>query len=388
MLRIQLLGKVNISSFGERIEDKLSNKLIALLSLLFLNKDKNLSKEKIISYLWPDSNEEAAKSNLRFHLWTIKKLIPQSEKGEELILNEKDFCRINQRYPFYCDKSVLDQYRPSGPSNAEELIKLKDLFQGDFLEGLYLKNCDEFNEMILFERVVCQNKQVEILEKLINLYEEQEKYEEGLQILNEVTAIEPYHERFAYQIISMYGKLGNRVAAINYYKKFESALRRNLNISPNKELKLLYGTLLGSSAESSAEPIKNISGIKKKKLLIESHCVPDIEYFWVADVIREVMRAADKKYMLEIPKLYLFDLGYIQRELLIDYEKIISAETELIAFVPAVRILQAFFQFLLHAADLYDLTIRISSSQNMDPVSAQIRKHIEEKNLQGIWFEP
>ena len=81
------------------------------------------------------------------------------------IISGRDYCRINEKYSYSCDKTMLDCFKVSQIENAEDLLMLKDLFKGDFLEGLYLRNCNDFNEMILFERVVCQNKQVEILEK-------------------------------------------------------------------------------------------------------------------------------------------------------------------------------------------------------------------------------
>ena len=232
MLTINMLGKVNITFNGVSIDDKLSQKLVALICLLVLNMDRDMSKEKIASYLWPDSKDDAAKYNLRYNLWMIKKLIPQDENGQNLIISGKNYCRINKDYNFYCDKIKLDQFKVEKQSSVDELIKLKELFKGDFLEGLYLKNCNEFNEMILFERVVCQNKQVEILKKLVDLYDEKERYEDELQILNEIMMIEPYNEIFACRIMDIYMKLGKRGDAINYYKNFEINLRKNLNISP------------------------------------------------------------------------------------------------------------------------------------------------------------
>ena len=108
MLTINMLGKGAIFHDGECISEKLSSKLVALICLLVLNKNRNMSKEKIISYLWPDSDDEAAKSNLRFNLWTIKKSIPQSGNGEDFIISGKDYCRINEKYPYTCDKTLLD----------------------------------------------------------------------------------------------------------------------------------------------------------------------------------------------------------------------------------------------------------------------------------------
>ncbi|MFA7661530.1 MAG: hypothetical protein WCX59_01815 [Anaerovoracaceae bacterium] len=77
MLSINMLGEVNITYKGEKIVDSLSNKTVAMICLLVLNRDKNVSKEKIASYFWPDSNEEAARYNVRYNLWTIGKLIPK-----------------------------------------------------------------------------------------------------------------------------------------------------------------------------------------------------------------------------------------------------------------------------------------------------------------------
>ena len=65
MLDINFLGKVKIEYNGEDITDNFGAKTKALLSLLILNKDKPLNREKIILYLWPDSTEDSGKFNLR-----------------------------------------------------------------------------------------------------------------------------------------------------------------------------------------------------------------------------------------------------------------------------------------------------------------------------------
>ena len=381
MLAINMLGKVNITLDGENIDDKLSTKLVALICLLVLNRDRDVSKEKLAAYLWPDSDEDAAKYNLRYNLWMIRKHIPADAHKQHLVVSGKDYCRLNKSYGLYCDKLLLDQFHARQQKSAEDLLRLKELFKGDFLEGLYLKNCSEFNEIILFERVVCQSKQVEILKELLDVYEGMENYEEELPILSEVVAIEPYNEDFAYRTIELQVKLGNRAAAINYYKKFEAVLRRNLNISPNDELKRLYGSLLESTCSTKNEhktrPLKN-------KLSLVCRCLKDVDYFWVADVVNEIMRTADKRYLLELDKKYIFDLSFIQNELLLDYEKFVSAEHESIGFVPSVRIINAFCKFLQHAADVYDIDIKVANKKDMDAVSLNILHLIEESGPEGL----
>ncbi|HPO04826.1 MAG TPA: BTAD domain-containing putative transcriptional regulator [Bacillota bacterium] len=376
MLSINMLGQVNISRNGVSITDKLSTKLMALVCLLVLNADREMNRERISAYLWPDSDEEAARYNLRYNLWMVKKLIPADANGQNFIITTKESCRINKNYLFQCDKMRIDSFDPQGKRPVEELIQLKELFKGDFLEGFYLKNCGEFNEMILFERVVCQTKQIEIMKKLIDLYEELNRWEEELQVLHEMMAIEPYNENFAYRILNICKNTGNRAAAINYYKKFEGKLRRELNISPNNDLKLLYRTLTEEHCETIDEyACRNKA--EKRKLTIETHCMKGVDFFWAADAVRALLSKADKKYLLELDSNYILDLCYIQNELLLFYEKTVAKEHREIGTVPPVRIVNAFLKFLSHASAVYQIQINIVDFCDMDPISIEILNHVE-----------
>lgn len=383
MLTINMLGKGAILYDSECISEKLSSKLVALVCLLVLHKSRNMSKEKIISYLWPDSDDEAAKSNLRFNLWTIKKTIPQSDDGEDFIISGKDFCRINEKYPYQCDKTMLDCFKVSHTEKIEELLRLKELFKGDFLEGLYLRNCNEFNEMILFERVVCQNKQVEILEKLIILYDEQELFEEELQILNEVAAIEPFDEHFAHQAIQVYGKMGNRTAAINYYKNFEIVLRRNLNTSPNNELKLLYKELLESTCSLKPDQ-KSRDKSSKKQINIKLYCLKDVEYYGIADMIDQIFSNAEKKYILELDQLFIRDLSSIYSGFMLEYEKPAADMHERICTVSPVKVALAFHKLMDHVSRRYNINIQINDFEEMDQFSRNLIRHIEKMEYDNV----
>ncbi len=376
MLSINMLGQVNISYNGVSIADRLSTKLVAMICLLVLNSDREMSRERLSAYLWPDSDEEAARYNMRYNLWKVKKLIPSDAKGQSFILVSKDSCRINQQYKFQCDKLCIDSYDSHGQKSIEKLLQLKELFKGDFLEGFYLKNCNEFNEIILFERVVCQTKHIEIMKQLAQLYEEEDRSEEELQILHEMTAMEPYNENFACRILSIYKKTGNRAAAINYYREFESKLRRELNIAPNNDLKILYREVTEDlCGKEDGYPGKTTG--EKKKLVIRSRCMKDVDYFWAAEVVGALLKAADQKYLMELNLNYILDLSYIQNELLLSYEKHVSKEHREVGQVPAVRIVNAFLKFLSHACAIYKLDIHIDNPGDMDSSSAKILKHIE-----------
>jgi tetratricopeptide (TPR) repeat protein len=266
------------------------------------------------------------------------------------------------------------------------LLELRDLFGGDFLEGLYLRNCNEFNEMILFERVVCQNKQIEILEKLIGLYDDQEQFEEELQILNEAAAIEPYNEHFAYQAIRVYGKLGNRTAAINYYKNFEIVLRRNLNTSPNSELRLLYKEMLESSGNPRVES-RSRDRVTKRRLDLTIAGMKDIEYSGLAEMTDQIFCRADRKYLFELEQPYLADLSHICSGFKRDYNEMAPGFADACSSVPSVRVAFAFLRLVEHAAERYEIHIKAGELDEIDLVSRNVLLRLDRLKTDHITIE-
>ena len=80
-------------------------------------------------------------------------------------------------------------------------------------------------------------------------------------------------------------------------------------------------------------------------MIIENRCMKDVDYFWVADVVRALLKKADNKYLMELDPQYILDLSYIQNELLAFLRKMVSREHRDIGTVPAVRIVNAFLNF-------------------------------------------
>jgi DNA-binding SARP family transcriptional activator len=384
-LNINLLGRIEFQYGGKPLEHKLSNKGIALISLLMLDMGKEMGRDKLISYLWADSDEEAARYNLRYNLWNIKKLIPADEKDQEFILSSKDCCRINSRYDLDSDILLLKAFSGNGERKLEDLNTCKELFRGDFLEGIYLKNCDEFNEKIILERIIYQNKYVDLLNEIAEKYEICKNYKECLRILNELTGIEPYNEKLIGMQIGAYSNLGKVQEAIQCYKKFELSLRSNLNLSPGEELKLLYRKL----QEQPREEGRTASGagdsrLRKQDIVIEVDSIENIEYFSISDMIRKILQKGDRKYIFGFHKCYLEDLNVIQLEIGLGYEKLYNDKCTLHSSLPDVRAADAFIKFIRYISEIYTIKIHIANPAQMDPVSRSIMLHIKQLQIKDL----
>lgn len=379
VLSINMLGRITIKHKNESVENKFSSKAIDLICYLLINSDKKISREKIANYLWADSDSEASRSNLRYCLWSIKRIILPDEKGEEFILAEKHLCYINQKYDFFSDILFLNSYENKNDISLEELLSIKKLYGGDFLEGLYINKCPEFNDLVLFERIIYQNKNIELLKRILEKYESLKQYNNCIEILKDILIIDPYNEHFAYMLMDNYYKNGNRSSVISFYKNFENSQRRNLNISPNKDLKMLYNLVIKDTVFRGVDLEKPY--IQKTSLSIDTFCLKEIPFFWISDVIGKIVKAiGSEEKLISFNSSYISDLASIQSKVLLIGEKNI----QVIENVPAVRIINAYCEFLKCICELHKLQIKILNYDDMDSLSKGAFQYIENSRIEEL----
>ncbi|MBN7773802.1 AfsR/SARP family transcriptional regulator [Clostridium aminobutyricum] len=371
MLNLYFLGKTRVEYKGKSVVESFRNKTTALICLLVLNRNKYLSRERILDYLWPDSSEEAAKNNLRYNLWLIKKNIGTGENGEEFLFIDKDHCGINMNYDFRCDILDIMNFKPQQAESIENLLKLKKLFVGEFLEGCYYNNCDDFNEIIIFERTRFENFRVQILKRLEELYEVEANTEECLNILKEILDIEPYDEEVAAKIMTLYLNIGNRASGIVFYNSFRDRLASRLGIQPSEKLRKKFEKLKErEDLDLETEGLRNIQ--------IQTLCIKDVPYFWMADVLGKIFEQKQIACGIQLNEYMFRALGYIQPNILSD------RETEGLMEIPSVQIVNAFIQFISNVCKDYRLTVFISASEDMDAVSAGVLKYLKNSNMRGL----
>ena len=149
MLKLKFLGQLKMEYDGKDLTSQVSGKSMALLAILLVERNHQASRRKLISYLWPDSDQEAGRYNLRYNLWQMKKLIPQELSGEHFLIITKDTCRINERFAYTSDLGRILSAQVEHTDDPSELESLYSLFTGDFFGEQTFHGCDEFEEMVV-----------------------------------------------------------------------------------------------------------------------------------------------------------------------------------------------------------------------------------------------
>ena len=371
MLDINFLGKVKIEYNGVDITDKFGAKTKALLSLLILNKDKPLNREKIILYLWPDSTEDSGKFNLRFNLWQLRNIIGSDERGNKFLHTGRSHCGINENYNYTCDVTDIKAFNLKENVSIKKLEELRKKFSGEFFEGFYFKNCNDFNENIILERSYFEEQKIKILLKLVSLYEVEENFEKCSEILKELINIEPYDEEIALRILEIYEKNGKRSLAILFYDDFKKKFMTFLGISPCEELEKKYLEI--KSKNISKEKIDNKNKVtfkNKNELLLETHCVGEIEYYWTNNLLDKILENINISNYLNEKEIK--DLGYININLFTD---------ALLLIPPKVRIINILLKLLEKLTTEYNLIVKIIQIEKIDYISKIFLEEIERREF-------
>ncbi|MCL4580887.1 hypothetical protein YWH7199_05355 [Fusobacterium nucleatum YWH7199] len=371
MLDINFLGKVKIEYNGVDITDKFGAKTKALLSLLILNKDKPLNREKIILYLWPDSTEDSGKFNLRFNLWQLRNIIGSDERGNKFLHTGRSHCGINENYNYNCDVTDIKAFNLKENVSIKKLEELRKKFSGEFFEGFYFKKCNDFNENIILERSYFEEQKIKILLKLVSLYEVEENFEKCSEILKELINIEPYDEEIALRILEIYEKNGKRSLAILFYDDFKKKFMTFLGISPCEEVEKKYLEI--KSKNISKEKIDNKNKVtfkNKNELLLETHCVGEIEYYWTNNLLDKILENINISNYLNEKEIK--DLGYININLFTD---------TLLLIPPKVRIINILLKLLEKLTTEYNLIVKIIQIEKIDYISKIFLEEIERREF-------
>lgn len=390
-LTVRMLGDVEISQAGISLLPKLSSKSMAIIALLICHDHRKLTREKIASMLWADSFE-TANYNLRYNLWNLKKVVPPYN-GEDFILSTKEACSINPAYPFRADVTELAQLDASvmGEMDVTALNQMKNVLKGEFMDQFYIKDSEEFNDWILFERAKYQKLYVQCLNILLKKYTSREQTELVIDLLEEMLQINPYDEEIHYRLMEAHVQQGSRYLAILQYKKCNTLLREELNIIPQKKIKDLYLSIIDAQEAEGCAP----SAAHRKKVLLftlNDYADKNLEYLAMSQLIDKIVSALDQISLEGVPQKYWTDLYAIHPDTVefsgergsLSCSKNSSCSKNPscnpISFGGEIRDIRLFSSLrgvLQHLVNEFRLEILIQNSQELDVKSSQFFSFVE-----------
>ena len=166
-----------------------SDKVRALLIYLALEAGRPHQRRSLVDLLWPDFSESAGLGNLRKALFYLRETLDQvSPQTSQLLLTVDRQSILLNPINLAIDAVQFEQllaeveqhshhHLHSCPECLARLVEAESLFRGELLPGFSLADADAFEEWLLFKREQLQQKAIQVLQNLADIFEQQSDYE-------------------------------------------------------------------------------------------------------------------------------------------------------------------------------------------------------------------
>lgn len=233
-LRLDLLGGFAARDGAGREVAIGSRKAQALLAFLALSPGKPQPREKLTSLLWSDRGEAQARSSLRQALSELRRALPKTEPP--LLRAERDSVWLDAA-AVESDALILERLVQGG--TPDELSQAAALYQGDFLEGLDVRDA-AFEEWRREARERARERMREALAQLL----EQQGGAQAIATARRLLLLDPLDEETHRRLMRLYADAGDRHLALQQFQACRDMLRAQLGVEPGSATKDLHDEII------------------------------------------------------------------------------------------------------------------------------------------------
>jgi predicted ATPase/DNA-binding SARP family transcriptional activator len=250
-LELTLLGHIEIRRDGIPVTD-ITGKTLALLSYLAVT-GRPHTRSALAGLLWDGMPEAKARGNLSKALSILR-----SSFGEHLSITRQTVA-FECEADYWLDVEAFEARVQAVPTeqNIDQLQEAVQLYQGDFLDGFYVRHALEFEEWVLAQRAQLRESVLRALHTLAA--HSAEKGEVGwataIDYTNRLLRLEPWREEAHRQMMRMLALNGQRGAALAQYKTCRQVLGEELGVEPGPETVALYEQIREGKLSGGAEVV-------------------------------------------------------------------------------------------------------------------------------------
>ncbi len=237
---------------GFRLVDEQGRALIpaarkskALLAWLAVNPNQAHPREKLSALLWPDSEEAAARHSLRQALGGLRKAFPDDG---QLLNTSKDFISLNS------ELIEIDVQRFMTALSKKDTLSMNaaiELYTGEFLEGCN-PHSDMFEDWVLVYRNDYAERAASVIEFCLSRQLEEKNYGQVVNLAIRLLAIDSVRESAYRALMLAHARLGNQASALRWYRRCQTVLLQELDVSPDPETQALYAAQLIDENQNTA----------------------------------------------------------------------------------------------------------------------------------------
>jgi DNA-binding SARP family transcriptional activator len=205
---------------------------LALLAILAAADGKQVTRDRLLAMLWPESDDHQARTLLNTAVHTIRR-----ELGPDVIQSVGDALYLNG------DLLEADVVRFREGLQAGRPDLAVPWYVGPFLDGFHLAESTEFNEWVDEARQRLAARQAEALEQLAREAMARGEPAAAIRHWRALSQHLPYSQRAVSGLLAALEQSGEQAEAIEAGERYLVRLRRNLGVEPEPEVVSLLARL-------------------------------------------------------------------------------------------------------------------------------------------------
>jgi DNA-binding SARP family transcriptional activator len=226
MLQLTVLGGLTLGLEDGLVSGAMTQRRrLALLALLAVARQRGVSRDKIMAYLWPESDTARARHTLNQLLHIQRKLLT----GRELFLGGKTL-RLNPA----AIRTDLGEFEDALDRGALEAAVA--VYGGPFLDGFFLKDAPEFERWTDTQRHRLARRLCAACVDLANVSATRGDQVRSAEWWRRAAEVDPLDSQIALDLIHALAAAGNRGGALHHARQHAERLHEELGATPDPRI--------------------------------------------------------------------------------------------------------------------------------------------------------
>lgn len=249
MFLLELLGTLSLRDDTRPVPVSAQQKRpLGLLSILALGGERGLSRDRIETYLWPESASALARHSLDQTVYSIRNAL-----GSDFILATGRDLRLNQ------DLISVDVWTFDEAAGANDWPAAVSTYKGPLLDGVHLADSRELESWIDTERARLRAAYHSALELLAARAAATGDHAQSVTWLRKLYASDPLSADATKKLMRGLALAGDRAGAVKQARLYQQLVRQELEMEPDSQIESLAATLSrDSSSEIATTDIRDI----------------------------------------------------------------------------------------------------------------------------------
>ena len=272
MIEITTLGnlciKVNDNIVSENL--KRTTKLLQLLNLLIINKNRPLAASSICEAIWGEEQNGDTSKALHNLVYRLRNILLDTDGADCIIYNNKTYMlntAMDMQIDIYLMEDCYNKALKTQLAANEKIALLEkavDLYNGEYLLHLICDDTQSYAAVNRYKRIF-----IEAVCLLADLYVESDEYEKMFLICDKAIALEPLEESVYLCMIRGMCDKGKYTQAISLIENYFSILYNEVGIHASDTLNNIYKQLKRNTNPSAydvgqvLEELQEISSLNR-----------------------------------------------------------------------------------------------------------------------------